>query len=554
MSRTSNEYDDLQAPSNQLHYGPAYDSSPVSSRLALTGQLNPEFAHQYAAQNGRYLPGLGAAPMKSEQVIERDEHAEIYDLEQQDDVLGSGVFDPYHRPGTANTNMGVFTSHYSLPGYDARAIPFVTANDVTDLTDDASIVHVPGGGMAYVEARGKLLGPACPDFPPPPPGLEPARPTPRDQTYVDLTPCGPADWSADALLGKADGPPPAALSPSWPSGGGGGAGQLPGIPPGTTTPWYPWYPPTTYIPPPTITKIPPPTVTKIPPTVTKLPPPTVSKLPPHTPPTSTGIPGGPPGVVAIDPRRPPPVMVPWVPPQTTKHVGPHIGGRLVYVAKGNGNNGRREDDISGFGQAPPLAVPRTIDRETLTRQSGSAPSRAFPGSLRFRPQPNLVYAEVAAEGRRVRERPIDVTTTIGATVPPKPSGITLSAGRTARPRDAWNCRSCVPLQGLGSPAFVPTPGATCDYRMPPGHPPRNPLWTIKDLPERPHYSRVPGWPPETPVAQRSMVSPYGARIAMGAEPSKGSDLGTLAAFGVAGIVAGVAIRMFQGTLKGGAAA
>ncbi len=518
MSRTADDYDNLQAPSNQLHYGPAYDPSPVSSRLALTGQLNPEFANQYAAEHGRYLPGLGAAPMKTEQVIERDEHAEIYDLEEQDDVLGSGVFDPYHRPGTANTNMGVFVSHYSLPGYDARAIPFVTSNDVTDLTDDASIVHVPGGGMAYVEARGNLLGPACPTFPPPPPGLDPPRPTPRDQTYVDLTPCGPAAWDADALLGKADCPPCRPLLPSWPA-------YVPGqllAPPGTTTPWYPWPPPATYIPPPVITRIPP---RFPPPTVTKHPPPTVTKVPPaHTP----------------------PVMVPWVPPQTTKHVGPEIGGRLVYVASGNGNGNGNTAGLAN-DLAPTLAVPKTIDREALALQRGGPPAplrRAYPGAHRFPDHGGLIYAEVATEGRSVRQRPLDLNSAPLASQtlsPPAP------APRTRRPSPGA-------LQGFGSPAFVPTPGAKCDYRMPPGHPARDPLWTLKDLAERPHYSRVPGWPPESPVPQRSMVSPYGARIAMGAEPDQGTDLATLGALGVAGFVAGLALGMFRGTLKGGAAA
>ena len=356
MSRINDELDALLAPSGQLHYGPAFDPSPVSSRLALTGQLNPAFANQYAAQNGRYLSGLGAAPQMNEQVIERDEHAEIYDLEAQDDVLGSGVFDPFRRPGTANTNTGVFTSHYSLPGYDARAIPFTVDSDVTDLTDDASIVHVPGGGMAYVEAKGKLVGPACPaPGPPPHPQLRPAPPGGRDQTYVNLTPYPAQGWDVDSLLQQAEGGPPAArVDPPFPEPAG-----LPRFP--------------------------------------------------HPVPAPVGAPGG--------------------------------------------------------GVALPVPTQRAVS-------------------------------------------------------------------------------------GLGSPAFPYEPGAKCDYRFPPGHPPRQPLWNVEQLPTRPRYPDVPGWPPSARVAARSMVSPMGARIAMGQAEAASSSPATWAAFLGAGVVAGIALRIFAGTLKG----
>jgi hypothetical protein len=385
------DLDTLLSPSGQLYTGPVFDQSPVSSRLALTGQLNPVLANHYAAEHGRYLSGLGAAPRMKEQVIERDEHAEIYDLEQQDDVLGSGVFDPYHRPGTANTNTGVFTSHYSLPGYDARAVPFTVDSDVTDLTDDASIVHVPGGGMAYVEAKGRLVGPACPAMPPPPPGLTPARPTGRDQTYVDLTPCPPKGWDVESLLQQAEHQPSNRRLPSFPEPAG-----------------LPQFPHPGYMPPPA-----------------------------NIPPAGPGAPG---------------VSLP-----------------VPTLIQGN----------------PNVAA-------TTLPELGPAP-----------------YVSASASSSR---------------------------GRPVRP----------PLSGLGSPAFPHVPGARCNYPFPPGHPARQPLWSVEQLPTRPRYRSVPGSPAHRRVSPRSMVNPMGARLAMGAADSGPP---TWPMYLGAGIVAGVALRLFAGTIK-----
>lgn len=197
------------APSRQPHYGPMIDPDPVSRYLDTTGQLNPIIARQLKAEHGRYLSGVddmteGNAMNPDDDSLERDQHRDVYDAEDNDDVLGSGIFDPYDRPGTANTNTGVFTSHYSLPGYLAREVPFTTSTDVTDLTDDASIVSVPGGGMAYVEGYGHLLGPASFGPQPPSPYLRPAPPTSRDQGYVSLTGRLPRGWDVDTLLDHAD--------------------------------------------------------------------------------------------------------------------------------------------------------------------------------------------------------------------------------------------------------------------------------------------------------------------------------------------------------------
>lgn len=199
----------LLSPPHQVNVGPVFDPDPISRLLPITGQLNPVSAREFAAQNGRYLSGFGShpTPPETEIGVERAEHAELFDLENEDDVLGSGIFDPSRRPATSNANTGVFASHYSLPGYQARETPFVVNPEITDLTDDASIVTVPGGGMAYVESRGRLLGPACPQQPPPPRGLSPAHVTSQYETYAQMDPNPRQGWDVDSLLRSVENPP-----------------------------------------------------------------------------------------------------------------------------------------------------------------------------------------------------------------------------------------------------------------------------------------------------------------------------------------------------------
>ncbi len=208
------ELDDLFAPPGQLTDAPLIDPSPISRELPLTGQLNPADRDRAAAEHGQYLSGLGGAPVNpttdpvvAENLVEQAEHAEIYDLEQQDDVLGSGIFDPHDRGGTANRNAGVFASKNSLPGYLAREVPFQISTEVTDLSDGAAVVTVPAGGMAYVEQGGQLrdmhsVGPV-----PQPPVLPPVPQTTRNEPYAHTGPAAPQGWDVDTLLQAADAAP-----------------------------------------------------------------------------------------------------------------------------------------------------------------------------------------------------------------------------------------------------------------------------------------------------------------------------------------------------------
>lgn len=187
----------------QLHYGPIYADSYAARKIGRLGSVSPYVRQRMKAQHGRYLSGLGSESPSGE--IGHDPYfqgQETYDLEHQDDTYGSGIFDPGGRPGTSNSNMGVFASHYSLPGYLAREVPFTVSRDVSDVTDGAEVVVVPAGGMVYVEQRGKLTAPAVLGPTWRPPSLQPAGVTAREQPY--------------AFLNRPGQPPAPALNPDAP--------------------------------------------------------------------------------------------------------------------------------------------------------------------------------------------------------------------------------------------------------------------------------------------------------------------------------------------------
>jgi hypothetical protein len=142
-------------------------------------------------EHGRYLSGFGSASPSGATGYDpayQDQH--VYELEGQDDVYGSGIFDPKGRAGTANPDLGVFASHDSLPGYIAREVPFTVSRDVTDITDDADVVIVPGGGMSYIAPTASVTGPAVLGPTWRPPEIQPAGWTRYDQTYAFMNKAG----------------------------------------------------------------------------------------------------------------------------------------------------------------------------------------------------------------------------------------------------------------------------------------------------------------------------------------------------------------------------
>lgn len=176
------------ARGSQRYEGPSlYANSFAMRKFPILGSVTQGVRGRMRNMHGRYLSGLGGEQPDGRQGYDPQYQDEsTYDLEAQDDVFGSGIFDPGSRGGTANANMGVFASHYSLPGYIARNIPFTVSRDVSDITDGAEVVTVPAGGMTFVEQAGRLTRPAVTGPTWRPKALTPAGVTDRDQPYAFL--------------------------------------------------------------------------------------------------------------------------------------------------------------------------------------------------------------------------------------------------------------------------------------------------------------------------------------------------------------------------------
>jgi len=140
----------------QPYTGRLHDNDPISCKLALVGQINPSIAERFALSTGRAVAGFGM--VAEEYLPERREEA-VDDLEKEDDVYGSGIFDRSGREGTVHADMGVFADHPSLPGYVGREVDFAVSKDIADIVNGAEVVGLPTGGMAYVERGGMNVGP-----------------------------------------------------------------------------------------------------------------------------------------------------------------------------------------------------------------------------------------------------------------------------------------------------------------------------------------------------------------------------------------------------------
>jgi hypothetical protein len=183
--------------SPQPYYGPLYDQGTQTMRalepwlrnIGRVGQLNPTVQEKFNVRHGRFLSGLGGPPALTPDGSDpRYRSGHLKRLEGRDDVYGSGIFDGPEGKPTANAEMGIFSSEYSLPGYVGREVPFAVSRDITDITDGGAVVMVPAGGKAVIEDGGHHIPPPVLGPTQRAPALTTPQPTPIDQVYVDLQP------------------------------------------------------------------------------------------------------------------------------------------------------------------------------------------------------------------------------------------------------------------------------------------------------------------------------------------------------------------------------
>jgi hypothetical protein len=178
-------------PSMEPYYGRAKTNDFIVGNLPFIGQAAPLVRERMRSYHGRYMSGVeGFSGDSVDGAVGTDpvyESEALDELESQDDVFGSGIFDQVGRGPTSNQSMGVFASHYALPGFVAREVPFTVSKDITDITDNADVVMVPGGGMTFAEVRGQMVPPSRRlGEPVRGPGLRVSGPTTRAQVYKSL--------------------------------------------------------------------------------------------------------------------------------------------------------------------------------------------------------------------------------------------------------------------------------------------------------------------------------------------------------------------------------
>jgi hypothetical protein len=155
------------------------------------GQISPRTVERWNMQHGRHLAGFGDSNATSPPWDPDFKTDFLQELEHEDDVFGSGIFDTYGRGPTINHEMGVFGDHPSLPGFIDREVPFAVSKDIYDITSGADVVSVPAGGMTYQEHGGLPVPYTWQGRKPLPPGRALPPPTPTDQPYVSLLPQSP---------------------------------------------------------------------------------------------------------------------------------------------------------------------------------------------------------------------------------------------------------------------------------------------------------------------------------------------------------------------------
>lgn len=189
----------------------------VSVNNGNRGETSDMVKDHLNSQYGRQLAGLGRADYAGDDDFQ---DGQLDELEGQDDVVGSGIFDEAGDNATVHKDMGVFQDHPNLPGYIAREVQFEPNEDIESLPAGAQVVSVPAGGMTWggrLESPG-ACAPAQPyrkgsQIAPPPSGIVPVKSSAPPAVMMQPARVAPvATTTVGALMPRGPRPMP---QPTW---------------------------------------------------------------------------------------------------------------------------------------------------------------------------------------------------------------------------------------------------------------------------------------------------------------------------------------------------
>ena len=160
---------------------------PITLVQYKIGQVGPRAENRWNMSHGRNLAGLGGENETQAPWDPAYKEGSLRELEKDDDVYGSGIFDAYGHPGTINPTLGLFADHPSLPGFIDREVLYTVSKDISD-SNGADVVMVAPGGMTYQERDGRQVDFDGRGNAPCPPRMRPAPYSKREDVYAALSP------------------------------------------------------------------------------------------------------------------------------------------------------------------------------------------------------------------------------------------------------------------------------------------------------------------------------------------------------------------------------
>jgi hypothetical protein len=113
--------------------------------------INPSYVRMRAMPYGRQLRGLGELPDTQQwgDSWSGDDES-VRKAQQEDDVVGNGIFDGPGAPPTGNAGAGVFEHHFALPGYLYREQP-TQPSEIIDTTTGQPVIYQPNAGGSWYD-------------------------------------------------------------------------------------------------------------------------------------------------------------------------------------------------------------------------------------------------------------------------------------------------------------------------------------------------------------------------------------------------------------------